>query len=128
MIIQIKSMCGSCLLGLKTKFVNLIYNMKILNGYVKQLLEQYPHLRDDDKKLIANVWHQETIRFGITDGSIKDFLGHFANGRFSHPESIMRSRRKYQELHPELRGEKYNQRHRETKTVQQELGYGRLQT
>lgn len=73
---------------------------------VEKLLRENPHLRDDDFKLIANVWHAESK--GVETKA--DFLWAFSRGKFSHPESIRRSRAKLQELNPELRGTSYRGR------------------
>lgn len=83
---------------------------------VKELLEKYPHLRDSDNKLVANIWNQEkqdTDAFG--------FLQLYADGKITPADSITRARRKLQELHPELRGKKYDQRHREEKKVRKNI-------
>ena len=73
---------------------------------VEKLLRQYPHLRDDDYKLIANIWHQQSKGIFTKQG----FLKAFSEGKMSHPESIRRSRAKIQEKNPELRGRNYRGR------------------
>lgn len=62
---------------------------------VKEMLEKYPKLRDDDKLLIWNVWGVTGL---IKNGSIarEDFL------QAPHTESIRRVRQKIQEKHPHL--------------------------
>ena len=85
---------------------------------VKKLLEDYPHLRDSDNKLVANIWNQE-IKYTDAFG----FLTMYASGEITTADSITRARRKLQELHPELRGRKYSNRHREEKKVRKNIVY-----
>ncbi len=81
--------------------------MKILDNAAKvqSLLESTPKYRDDYKSLIARIWFDEIGK----DKELKAFelLNKLAKGELSHPESIMRARRKIQEEHPVLRGETY---------------------
>jgi hypothetical protein len=81
---------------------------------VEELLRSRPHLRDDDNKLIANIWYNEVADIHI---SALDFLGIFAEGGLTSPESITRMRRKIQESDPRYRGENYVARHSEADTV-----------
>lgn len=87
---------------------------------VISLLEKYPHLRDDDNKLMATIWKSE-IGKELFDGlSAQGFLIYFAEGRLSNSEGIRRARQKAQEDRPELRGLNYNKRQRkgtETKQI-----------
>jgi len=62
---------------------------------IKQLLTDYPELRDSDKALEWEVWMRE----GIHLENREHFIRHATN-----PESIRRSRQKIQEHFPELRG------------------------
>jgi hypothetical protein len=97
--------------------------MKILDNAekVKVLLESNPKYRDDYKGLIARVWFEEIER--SKDLKAIELLNKLAKGELSHPESIMRARRKIQENNPNLRGETYKKRQTEVKAVQTELGY-----
>ncbi len=74
---------------------------------VYDLLLKYPQLRDSDNKLIASFWHQQ----GAQMMTATDFLNRFSKGNYKTPESITRVRRKLQEQHPELRGEKWYKEH-----------------
>jgi hypothetical protein len=80
--------------------------MKGIKPKVKWLLENFTHLRSDDNKLIANVWHNEINH----DMSASQFLRFFADGKLTSPESIRRMRQKLQEQIPRLRGNKYKNR------------------
>lgn len=83
---------------------------------VQDLLSKYPHLRDDDNKLVANIWFGERKSEYTTY-----FLSDYAEGKLTPADSITRARRKLQELHPELRGKKYNERHKEEKKVRKNI-------
>lgn len=89
---------------------------------IKSLLEEKAIYRDDYYSLVARVWYDE-----LTDKSISAiaFLCLVRAKRVTHPESIMRARRKIQEEHPHLRGDSYTQRNEvEQLNVLTELGYG----
>ena len=71
-----------------------------LYDVVKQMLEEYPQLRDSDRKLIWNLWHKK----GILEGEGKKTTISFENFMTApHPESIRRVRQKIQEQHPHLK-------------------------
>lgn len=76
---------------------------------VADLLEKFPHLRDDDNKLIATIWRKE---FGMDNVSALAFLIALSEGTLTSAENIRRSRQKLQEQRPELRGLNYNKRQR----------------
>jgi hypothetical protein len=57
--------------------------------------------------LTAFVWDNERQEQGIGK---EFFIVKYALGKFTSAETIVRHRRKLQELNPELRGEKYNLR------------------
>ena len=89
---------------------------------VQKLITENPHLRDNDEKLMANIWYQESEEKGVE--SLFDFLRRYSNGEFSNSESIRRIRQKIQETNPELRGSAYKNRTTEKVTeVRQDLGY-----
>lgn len=84
-----------------------------------KLLTEKPELRDNDNKLIANIWWRQ-----ITEEEKKDtfrFMKSFANGKITSPESIRRCRQKLQEENPELRGKLYEERHKERIVVRDEI-------
>tara|TARA_R110000772_G_scaffold35637_6_gene85835 strand:+ start:3173 stop:3508 length:336 start_codon:yes stop_codon:yes gene_type:complete len=91
--------------------------------YVKKLLTEKPHLRDDDCKLISNVWHKELLLKGIDSRKITafEFMKMFSEGKLAHPESVMRTRRKLQSEFIPLQGEKWAERHKETENVKKQL-------
>jgi hypothetical protein len=85
---------------------------------VTQLLNQHPHLRDDDNKLIATIWKKE---LKSNSHSALEFLQMYADKRLTNAESIRRCRAKIQELSPELRGLKYKARHEAAKETIEQL-------
>ena len=96
---------------------------KILGGkatkeIIRDLLIKHPHLRDNDSKLLANVWFNtiETL-----EEEWMDFLAILANGDLVSPESVRRCRQKLQEMHPSLRGELWYKRHQMQEQVIIEL-------
>lgn len=85
---------------------------------VRYLLERYEKAKDDDNFLIAHFWHQEQQLLGL---DISKTLRHLAVGKLSTSESITRCRRKLQEEHSELRGNKWGQRHSNANKVIEEI-------
>ena len=75
-------------------------------------LNVYPHLRDNDEKLIATIWKDHIVEnWGETSKMTGyDVLLLLAEGNLPNPESIRRSRCKIQEQSPQLRGVKYKKR------------------
>tara|TARA_R100000049_G_C1872287_1_gene31611 strand:+ start:56 stop:394 length:339 start_codon:yes stop_codon:yes gene_type:complete len=89
---------------------------------VEQLLTSSPKLRDNDQQLVANVWYvQARDQFDIGKMTAKNFLHELAQGNLMSSESITRCRRKLQEEHIHLRGNKWAERHRMQKDVKEEL-------
>jgi uncharacterized pyridoxal phosphate-containing UPF0001 family protein len=66
---------------------------------VKDLLTQYPELRDSDKKLLWIVWHKLGL---LQRTEATNFITYPNYMKAPSSESITRARRKVQELHPEL--------------------------
>ena len=90
---------------------------------VMENLKTYENMRDSDLELLSQMWAGEIVSYGHNPDKISafDFLKNLADGKFSSPESIVRVRRKLQEQHPELRGKKWEQRHRAQEVVKEEL-------
>jgi hypothetical protein len=89
---------------------------------VEQLLKSSPKLRDNDQQLVANAWYvQVRDKFNIETMSAKNLLHELAQGNLMSSESITRCRRKLQEEHTYLRGNKWAERHRMQKDVKEEL-------
>tara|TARA_R110002126_G_scaffold205608_1_gene352924 strand:+ start:843 stop:1148 length:306 start_codon:yes stop_codon:yes gene_type:complete len=89
-----------------------------LKTKVTHFLQKHPSLRDNDRRLIANVWGAE----GITGNMrVEHFFERFITDDLSSPESIRRCRQKVQEEHKELRGEAYAKRHKKAEEVMEEI-------
>ena len=82
---------------------------------IKELLTDYPELRDSDKKLMWRVWNE--LGFILRDGRewIPDFINKDDFMKAPSTETIRRCRQKIQELHPELRSSKEVQKMKDKK-------------
>ena len=89
----------------------MLNKMHKIKDVVKSLLINQPKLRDNDNKLIANIFMREAGGLdNLKNMSAFEFLKDFADGKYSNFESIRRVRAKLQEDCPELRGLSYNSR------------------
>ena len=86
---------------------------------VELFLTKYPSLRDDDERLMANIWHSHIGN--LEDVDAKEILHMLANHELPSYESISRCRRKLQEECPNLRGEKWYERHKRANIIKQEI-------
>ena len=95
-----------------------------MSDRVRDLLRVYPDLRDNDNKLIANIWHDDMIKkyeLDVFNKSAADLLIMFASGKLPSTETIRRTRQKLQQELPELRGEDYLKRQSLQGKVKQEI-------
>lgn len=97
--------------------------MKTTKGRVKALLHFFPHLQNNDFKLIATFWKFEAEDRGLDLEKItaKEFLREFACGGYTHSETIRRNRAKLQEQFEELRGEVYGQRQEDGEEIKEKI-------
>jgi hypothetical protein len=99
--------------------------MNIVNKQivVKDLLSNFPHLRDDSLALLATVWKLEIQRdkLNLNQTTAFDLLTLIAKGGVSNPESIRRVRAKIQEEVPTLRGEKWLKRQRYQSNIKDQV-------
>ena len=86
---------------------------------VVNLLTKYPPLRDSDERLAANIWYYDINN--IDKLTAKELLESFAKGKLHSYESISRCRRKIQEENSELRGLKWDKRHKWQKKIKDEI-------
>jgi hypothetical protein len=98
--------------------MKIITEIKDIKALITDLLTNYPHLRDNDSKLIANVYYKQLNDKSIT---AKDFLKFMSNGDLVNPESVRRCRQLIQEKNQELRGEKYNKRFSESQEFRSKI-------
>jgi hypothetical protein len=103
---------------------NAAQRIKTISDFVKHYLEvDVMGYRDSDEKLIARYWYDQASRLGYNPRTTnaENFLKLLAESKLTSSEDIVRCRRKLQEQHPELRGEKWNLRHTKEKEVRKEI-------
>ena len=96
--------------------------MKTIKDKVKFLLESFPHLRDDDFKLIATFYKFTVSKDRLESMTALEFLQMFASGQLPHSESIRRDRQKLQEKNEHLQGERYKQRQEDGRKTKEKIG------
>jgi len=82
-------------------------DLQKLTPKVHSILEDNPQTRDDDRLLIVEVWAKESRAY-----SKREFLVEILKGHIAFPDAVTRVRRKLQEKHEHLRGEKWEIRHK----------------
>ena len=88
---------------------------------VKTMLQENQRLRDSDEKLMANIWYKFIGEDKIMNLTAINLLQKLSDGTLPSYESISRCRRKIQEEIPDLRGEKWKERHDAEEAVIKEL-------
>ena len=95
----------------------MINKIRTAKEMVTHFLTIRPELRDDDNRLLANIWATQLNQAGIHDIGGFDLLKIISKGLLLSPESIRRARQKVQEENPTLRGKSYKARHEKAKEV-----------
>ena len=96
--------------------------MKHLENIVTNILETNPKARDDDHFLAGVIWIQELGGSNIArEMGLWEFMKMFMSHDLINFESIIRCRRKVQELNKDLRGTKYEFRHNRQKEVKEQI-------
>lgn len=98
--------------------MKIIEEVKNIKKTVRDYLLKYPVLRDDDKKLIAEIWWSQLIDKTITT---KRFLELVGEGYLCNPESIRRCRQKIQQDYPTLRGKSWTTRQESAEEFKTEI-------
>lgn len=101
-----------------------VNEIKELADKVKVLLQAHPHLRDSDKKLVANIWVLDVTSIhntGIENITSYQLLNDLAEGKLTNHDSITRARRKVQEQNPSLRGSRYEDKQKEEKDTRKHI-------
>jgi len=95
--------------------------MKIFNlaTEIQYALQNHPVLRDDDNRLIANIWFKKLPNIDELSG--REMLMIIAKGKLPSFSSIVRCRRKIQEEDRSLRGELWNKRHQIANDIRKEI-------
>ena len=88
---------------------------------VEIFLTKHPLLRDDDERLMANIWAKYIGKRDLNEMNAEDLLSSLAQGLLPSYESISRCRRKLQEECPNIRGEKWNERHKRADNIRREI-------
>ena len=100
----------------------MIEKIKNKEFVVRDILTNYPKARDNDSLLLAHVWvYQAGGRVYAEDITMWDFVMDFIEKRFAEVSGITRCRRKLQEKHPELRGKFWDERHKLSESVKEEI-------
>ena len=97
---------------MKKKIIN-------LSDRVTRLLKKKSHLRDNDRRLTANIWWKSVSNPELL--MFEDFINLYIDGKVPESDSITRCRRKIQEEIEELRGESWDLRHGLEDAVKKEL-------
>lgn len=95
--------------------------IKKVTGAVERLLSEEPVLRDNDSKLVANVWYALIGDAKVKEMSAMDFLKAYSSNLITPADTITRARRKIQEDNPDFRGEKWADRHILANKVRREV-------
>jgi len=98
-----------------------IEEIKKLRPVVEVLLTKYPELRDNDNRLMLNVWSHQNKRMKEEDFSFRDFAVSFIEGKYANPESIRRTRQKLQEENHDLRGNNYEKRQKQAEETRKAI-------
>ena len=90
---------------------------------VKVLLQNNNTMRDDDNLLVTKIWGYTLVDMGYKPSlhTITFFLEMYRDGKLPSADIITRARRKVQEECAELRGYKWEERHKEAKNVKETI-------
>ena len=97
---------------MKKKITNLV-------DTVTRLLTVKSALRDNDRRLICNIWWKATSNPELL--MFEDFIKLYIGGKIPESDSITRCRRKVQEANKDLRGKSWDLRHGLDKIVKDEI-------
>ena len=87
----------------------------IAKDRVRHFLQEYPSLRDDNSRLVANVWYEELKEKDVNiSKEAKDILEHVAS-HLTSAETITRTSRLLQNKISSLRGDDWKKRQRYNK-------------
>ena len=96
---------------------------KNLEKTIIDLLNKYPKLRDEDRRLIVTIWNREMEKEHGPQWAhnmpLYQFYETFVAGSLTSPDSITRCRRKVQEHNVALRGHTWKERHKKAEKVKE---------
>jgi hypothetical protein len=97
---------------------------KKLKNRILKILTENPSNRDDDNRLLCNVWYyefHEQFKKHPSEVDAMQFFKLLSIGRFTKSESVRRLRQKIQEENPHLRGVNYRERQNHAKKIRKEI-------
>lgn len=77
--------------------------------------------RDDDNILLLAVWDVQALNSKKDIRSYSDFREMLLNGDLAVPSTVIRTRRRLQVKHPELRGDMYEERQKSDRIVRNQI-------
>ena len=95
--------------------------IKNLEDKVRDTLIKHPDTKDNDQMLVSLIWFYHLGRDEVKSLSAWDLLTKLSKNKLPLMESIMRCRRKLQEVDESLRGKKYKERHKLELEVKEEI-------
>ena len=95
--------------------------IKKLEEKVEFILNKYPETKDNDQMLVSLVWMHHLGRDRAKELSAWDLLTMLSRKELPNIVSIWRCRQKLQEHNEQLRGEKWEDRQKHSKTVKKEI-------
>lgn len=95
--------------------------IKNLEDKVRDILTKHPDTKDNDQMLVSLIWFYHLGRNTVKTMSAWELLTNLSNNKLPLMESVMRCRRKLQEVDASLRGKKYKERHKLELEVKDEI-------
>jgi hypothetical protein len=86
---------------------------------IEQILREFQQARDSDASLYATLLR--SLGFDINTKTALDLLKGMHEGDVPHFESVRRTRQKLQEEHPDLRGQRYEERQKKRRDIKSEI-------
>lgn len=99
--------------------MNTKIKIKQVKDVVKTTLQTHPETKDSDLRLLKRIWWKEFQDNGCS--SFIQFLSMLEEGKFTHPASVIRCRRKLQQHEPELRGTNQKEKNEVQEIVKTDL-------
>ena len=95
--------------------------IKNLEDKVRDILIKHPDTKDNDQMLVSLIWFYHLGRDEVKSLTAWDLLTKLSKNKLPLMESIVRCRRKCQEVDESLRGKKYKERHKIELEVKEEI-------
>ena len=95
--------------------------IKNLEDKVRDILIKHPDTKDNDQMLVSLTWFYHLGKSTVQNMTAWDLLTKLSKNKLPLIESIVRCRRKLQEIDSSLRGEKYNERHKLQTEIKEEI-------